>query len=239
MAGWFEGIEAMRHDPDGTNHVIGEALNLDMETVSGMLSGLKLTPFADNALFFGLTGGEGHYLTLFSTAHRIWRRKGVISTSVRAPDTLDSRFVAALADQYRSQQVVEPAVAPQAPSPTDTPIINRQLSIHFTPGSADIMPGSYFTLDALGETMTSFGGTILRIEGNTDSTGPRAVNVRLSQQRADSVRDYLVTNHAIPAARFQTMGRGPDNPIAENESEDGRQLNRRTDIRVILAASSE
>lgn len=239
VAGWFEGIEAMRRDPDGTNHIIGESLNLDMETVSGMLSGLKLTPFADNALFFGLTGGDGHYITLFSTAHRIWRRKGVINTSVRAPDTLDSRFVAALAAQYRGQQVVEPTVAPQAPSAEDTPIINRQLSIHFTPGSADIMPGSYFTLDALGETMTSFGGTILRIEGNTDATGPRAVNVRLSQQRADAVRDYLVTNHAVPAARFQTMGRGPDNPIAENDSEAGRQLNRRTDIRVILAASSE
>ena len=85
----------MRRDPGGTNRVIGEALNLDSDTVSGMLSGLKLTPFADNALFFGLTGsGEGHYNTLFATAHRIWRRKGVISHSVRAPDTFDGRFIA-------------------------------------------------------------------------------------------------------------------------------------------------
>ena len=55
----------------------------------------------------------------------------------------------------------------------------------------------------------------------------------------DAVRDYLVENHNIPAARFQTMGRGPDNPIADNTTEAGRQLNRRTDIRVILATSSE
>ena len=238
VASWFEGIEAMRADPGGTNRVIGEALNLDMDTVSGMLSGLKLTPFADNALFFGLMSqGGGHYDALFSTAHRIWRRKGVINASVRASDTLDSRFVAALANQYQHQQVVEPTVAPAAPSEEQAPIINRQLSIHFTPGSADIMPGSFFTLDALGETMTSFGGTILRIEGNTDSTGSRATNVALSQQRADAVRDYLVSNHQIPRERFQTMGRGPDNPIAENTSEAGRQLNRRTDIRVVLAAS--
>lgn len=239
VAGWFEGIEAMRSNPAGTNAVIGDALNLDVETVSGMLSGLKLTPFADNALFFGLTGeGDGHYSTLFTTAHRIWRRKGVINESVRAPDTVDTRFVAALADQYRGQEVVEPEVQAQAPSEADTPIINRQLSIHFTPGSAEIMPGSFFTLDALGETMTSFGGTILRIEGNTDSTGSRNVNLRLSQERANAVRDYLVQNHGIPAARFQTLGMGPDNPIADNSSEAGRQLNRRTDIRVILAASA-
>ncbi|MFK7985635.1 MAG: phosphate ABC transporter substrate-binding/OmpA family protein [Sandaracinaceae bacterium] len=239
VAGWFEGIEAMRANPGGTNQVIGEALNLDGDTVSGMLSGLKLTPFADNALFFGLTGeGEGHYNALFTTAHRIWRRKGVINTSVRAAETLDARFVQALADTYRTQEVEEPEVTEEAVPPTEeqVPIINRQLSIHFTPGSADIMPGSFFTLDALGETMTSFGGTILSIEGNTDSTGSRATNLELSQQRADSVRDYLVENHAIPAARFQTLGRGPDNPIADNTNETGRQLNRRTDIRVVLAA---
>ncbi len=237
VAGWFEGIEAMRSDPGGTDQVVGDALNLDTDTVSGMLSGLKLTPFADNAQFFGLTGeGEGHYNTLFTTAHRIWRRKGVISTSVRSPDTLDTRFVASVADQYRGQEVEEPEVQAAPPSATDVPIINRQLSIHFTPGSADIMPGSFFTLDALGETMMSFGGTVLRIEGNTDSTGSRNVNVDLSRRRAEAVRDYLVQNHGIPAARFQTMGNGPDNPIADNNSEAGRQLNRRTDIRVVLAA---
>jgi NitT/TauT family transport system substrate-binding protein len=240
VAGWFEGIEAMRADPGGTNEVIGEALNLDQDTVSGMLSGLKLTPFADNALFFGLTGeGEGHYSTLFSTAHRIWRRRGVISTSVRPADTVDTRFVAAVAETYRGQEVVEPAVeaAPQ-PSEADVPIINRQLSIHFTTGSAEIMPGSYFTLDALAETMVSFGGTVLRIEGNTDATGQRDANVRLSQARADSVRNYLVQNHDIPAERVQTIGYGPDRPIADNASEEGRMLNRRTDIRVVLAPSA-
>ncbi len=240
VAGWFEGIEAMRADPGGTNGVIGTALNLDEDTVSGMLSGLKLTPFADNAQFFGLAAGnEGHYATLFSTAHRIWRRKGVINTSVRAPDTIDTRFVAAVADRYRGQEVVEPTVAAAPPAPTDVPIINRQLSIHFVTNSAEIMQGSFFTLDALGETMTSFGGTVLRIEGNTDATGSRDRNVELSQQRANAVRDYLVQNHGIPAERFQTMGLGPDHPIAPNTTEEGRQLNRRTDIRVILSAGQQ
>ena len=56
--GWFEGIEMMKADPAASYAVVGKALKLDNETVSGMLSGLKLTPFADNAQFYGLTGGK-------------------------------------------------------------------------------------------------------------------------------------------------------------------------------------
>ena len=56
--------------------------------------------------------------------------------------------------------------------------------------------------------------------------------------RADAVRAYLVDNHDIPAERVQTIGYGPDRPIADNTSEEGRMLNRRTDIRVVLAPSA-
>jgi outer membrane protein OmpA-like peptidoglycan-associated protein len=100
------------------------------------------------------------------------------------------------------------------------------------------MPGSYLLLDKLGETMTSFGSTVLRIEGNTDSTGSAAGNLTLSERRAQSVRNYIVKNFPnIPPTRFQTIGRGSTNPVAENTTEAGRQQNRRTDIKVILAIS--
>ena len=86
--------------------------------------------------------------------------------------------------------------------------------------------------------MTSFGATVLRIEGNTDSTGTASVNVPLSEKRAQSVKKYIVQNFPnIPPERFQTIGRGSSNPIAENTSEAGRQQNRRTDIKVILATN--
>jgi NitT/TauT family transport system substrate-binding protein len=235
VAGWLEGIDHMRKDPAGSNAILGDALKLDAETVSGMLSGLKLTPFADNAQFFGLTGGKAHFETLFDTAFRIWRKKGVVTRAVDAKDHYEPRFVAALADQYRGQEVVEAKLPAKAPSPSDVPIINKTLSINFTPGSDEIMPGSYFTLDSLGDTMISFGKTYLRVEGNTDSTGSRAVNIDLSRRRAMAVKAYLVKNFNVPTERFQTLGRGPDNPVAPNVTESGRQLNRRTDIKVLLA----
>jgi NitT/TauT family transport system substrate-binding protein len=86
--------------------------------------------------------------------------------------------------------------------------------------------------------MTSFGSTVLRVEGNTDSTGSSATNLTLSERRAQSVKNYIVKNFPnIPPTRFQTIGRGSTNPVAENTTEAGRQQNRRTDIKVILATS--
>ena len=98
------------------------------------------------------------------------------------------------------------------------------------------MPGSFFVLDALGETMTSFGNTYLRVEGNTDATGKASANMQLSERRALAVKNYVLTNFPnIEASRFQTIGHGATNPVADNTTEAGRQLNRRTDIKVVLA----
>ena len=101
----------------------------------------------------------------------------------------------------------------------------------------EIMAGSFFLLDKLGELMTSFGSTVLRVEGNTDNTGAQSVNAPLSERRAISVKNYILKNFPnIPPSRFQTIGRGAGNPVAPNETEAGRQMNRRTDIKVILTA---
>ncbi len=234
--GWFDGIDVIAKDPAGSWAVTGKALKLGPDDVSGMLSGLKLTPFADNALFFGLSGGHPQFATLFDTAFVVWRKQGVISKAVDAKDYMDSRFVAALADQYQGQKVQEAFKfdPKEAKNPAARAIVNKSLSIYFTPGSDEIMNGSFFTLDSLGDTMIAFGNTYLDIEGNTDSKGSEKLNKNLSQKRADSVKKYLETHFSIPDARFRTVGKGAANPVASNDTEAGRQQNRRTDIKVIL-----
>ena len=114
--GWFDGIEMMKSDPAGSYAVVGKALKLDAETVSGMLSGLKLTPYADNAQFYGLAGGKAHFETLFDTAFVIWRKKGLVTRSVDAKDWVDTRFLAALGGELPGQKVEEPKIAAKAPS---------------------------------------------------------------------------------------------------------------------------
>lgn len=235
--GWFDGIEMIKSDPNAAYAVVAKALKLDTDTVSGMLSGLKLTPYADNAQFYGLSGGKAHYETLFDTAFVIWRKKGLVTRPVEAKDWADSRFLSALAANYPQQKVEEQRIAAKAPSSKDRAIINKQIQIHFTPGSDEIMPGSNFILDALGETMTSFGNTYLRVEGNTDATGSPTKNMTLSERRALAVKSYVLKNFPnIPPQRFQTIGRGSTQPVAPNTTETGRQLNRRTDIKVVLAS---
>lgn len=235
--GWLMGIDSIKKDPTSAYALVGRALKLDSDTVSGMLSGLKLTGYADNAQFYGLAGGHPHYETLFNTAFVIWRKKGLVTRSVDAKDWADSRFVAALAADYPGEKVEEPALQAKAPSASDRAIINKQIEIHFTPGSDEIMAGSYIVLDSLGETMTSFGHTYLRIEGNTDATGSPKANMTLSERRALAVKNYVLQNFpGVEASRFQTIGRGSTNPVASNATEGGRQLNRRTEIKVILAA---
>ncbi len=237
VQGWFEGIEMIKRDPANAYALVGKALKLDSDTVSGMLSGLKLTPYADNAQFYGLTGGKPHYETLFDTAFIIWRKKGLVTRPVSSRDWADTRFISALAAAYPGQKVEEPRLAARPVSSQDRAIINKQIQIHFTPGSEEIMQGSYIVLDALGETMTSFGNTYLRVEGNTDSTGSPTGNMTLSERRALAVKNYVLKNFPnIQPARFQTIGHGAANPVAPNTTETGRQLNRRTDIKVVLAA---
>jgi outer membrane protein OmpA-like peptidoglycan-associated protein len=237
VQGWFDGIEMIKRDPATSYVLVGKALKLDAETVSGMLSGLKLTPYADNAQFYGLAGGKSHYDTLFDTAFVIWRKKGLVTRPVSGRDWTDTRFIQSLAASYPGQKVEEPKLATRPVSSQDRAIINKQIQIHFTPGSDEIMPGSFIVLDALGETMTSFGNTYLRVEGNTDSTGSATVNMTLSERRALAVKNYVLKNFPnIQAGRFQTIGHGSANPVASNVTETGRQLNRRTDIKVVLAA---
>ncbi|HVE81875.1 MAG TPA: PhnD/SsuA/transferrin family substrate-binding protein, partial [Myxococcales bacterium] len=157
VAGWFDAISVMKEDPDGTNRLIGAALKLGPDDVSGMLSGLKLTAWADNAQFYGLTSQKPYFDQIFNSAFVIWRKKGVVTKVVDAKDWEDTRFVAALSDQYKGQKVEESFAFKDKPKVTDRAIVNKSLSIHFTTNSDEIMPGSYFTLDSLGETMLSFG----------------------------------------------------------------------------------
>ncbi len=236
VAGWFDAVSVMKEDPQSTNQLIADALKLTTDDVSGMLSGLKLTSYADNALFFGLSGPKSYFDSLFNGAFVIWRKKGVVNTVVDAPDFKDSRFVSALAKEYATQKVEESFAFKDKPKVSDRAIVNKSLSIHFTTGSDEIMPGSYFTLDSLGETMLAFGNTYLQVEGNTDSRGNEVANKTLSGRRADSVKAYLVKNFNLDPKRFVTVGQGSAKPMAPNETEDGRALNRRTDIKVVLNA---
>jgi outer membrane protein OmpA-like peptidoglycan-associated protein len=87
-------------------------------------------------------------------------------------------------------------------------------------------------LEILTEFLRNKTNVVILVEGHTDAVGSNKVNDALSTQRAESVKRYLV-NNGIPAYRIKTKGYGKRRPIANNDTEFGRQLNRRTEIVIV------
>ncbi|MDQ2696223.1 MAG: OmpA family protein [Pseudomonadota bacterium] len=101
--------------------------------------------------------------------------------------------------------------------------------VSFDFNSAAIKPGFQPTLDKVAGLLQEYNRTVVQIVGHTDSTGSDAYNQQLSQQRADSVAQYLVSRGVAPQ-RVRAFGAGESQPRASNATEAGRQQNRRVDI---------
>ncbi len=105
-------------------------------------------------------------------------------------------------------------------------------NITFAVNKSDIRSDFYSVLNSVSQALKEYDQTTVRISGYTDSTGPLSLNQRLSEDRANSVRTYLVAQ-GIATDRIDSAGYGPANPIASNGSDEGRQANRRVEIKLI------
>ncbi len=98
--------------------------------------------------------------------------------------------------------------------------------------SAELRPASRDNLQKLAKTLNEYPETIIRVEGHTDSVGEPDYNQRLSERRAQSVTDYLVSLD-VDRSRLESLGYGESQPITSNSSEAGRQQNRRVEMAVV------
>lgn len=113
--------------------------------------------------------------------------------------------------------------------PQDTAAVN------FKTGSAVLSPESKATLDQLATKAMNAKGYVLEVSGYADSTGNVNFNRQLSQRRADAVIRYLVESHSIPLRRIITpFGYGELNPVAQNDTKEGRAQNRRVEIKLLV-----
>ncbi len=102
-------------------------------------------------------------------------------------------------------------------------------SIHFETGKANLEPESLPTLKKILEMMKNNPDIKIEIDGHTDSTGSKEFNMKLSLERANAVKSWLVMN-GISESRIETKGFGDTRPIADNSTPEGRRKNRRTEI---------
>lgn len=117
--------------------------------------------------------------------------------------------------------------------PKVKPFPERKIVIYFKHNSNDLPEQAYNMLDRIAEFMVNKPDASINISGYTDSSGSYSYNISVSQFRANMVKGYLVGKGVDPL-KIKALGLGPKNPIASNETEEGRQVNRRVEIELNL-----
>ncbi len=180
-------------------------------------------------------------------------------TGTGAGEDLEARLLSTLDGRLMSDPEIVVEVegyAPPVEAPAETPIeietpsvsaaecdtavarVQADQRIEFAPGSATLDIGSAGPLDAIASVLATCPGTQVFIDAFTDSSGGEDGNMRISQARADSVLDALLAR-GVFLDRMQAEGFGEVNPIATNETAEGRELNRRIEFRVVDPAGQE
>jgi outer membrane protein OmpA-like peptidoglycan-associated protein len=110
--------------------------------------------------------------------------------------------------------------------------LNLPDGVTFDFAKSDIKPQFYPALTTIANTLREYNQTIVEVSGHTDSVGSDAANQTLSERRANAVSGYLVSQ-GLQRERFEVVGMGERYPIASNDTDQGRALNRRVEIRLL------
>jgi NitT/TauT family transport system substrate-binding protein len=251
MLGWFDGVGQVNKDPNKVYDLMAKGFQgVNLESAKGMLGDVKLPSYAENLAFFEVTGDELRgYSDIYGEANKLWRSLGKTSGRTQTSETFSSSFLSAIRPEAEKRfGPVEEAVkatkatqefkfdfdaAKQEEAKKQEAILTKRISIFFPSGRFVLDENQKFILDEAAGLAQTFGSVRMRVTGNTDSQGDKKKNIDLSAKRAQAVADYMVSKHGFPRDKFVVVGAGPENPIADNGTEEGRQQNRRTDFEII------
>ena len=159
----------------------------------------------------------------------------------RAAEQARRRDVEAEAKARAAEQAKGVALAKELASlraqPTDRGLVLTIGDVLFDAGKTSVGPGAQRSIDKLAEFLKTYPKRNVLIEGHSDSLGNEELNLKLSQQRADAVRDLLVAR-GITSQRIRTKGYGAKFPIVDNDTSVGRQQNRRVEVLVLTERST-
>lgn len=117
-------------------------------------------------------------------------------------------------------------------------LVNLPDGVTFDVGSASLRPEFRATLDKVAQSLKDYPDSLVDVYGHTDSTGSDAFNQSLSENRARTVMNYLVTQ-GVPAARLRSQGFGETMPVADNTTPEGRAKNRRVEIKIVPVTQAD
>ena len=113
----------------------------------------------------------------------------------------------------------------------DSLLVNFESSLLFDSGKSTLNPGAYDRLRSLARTLNNYPKSRVIVKGHTDAQGADGTNQRLSEERSDRVRQFLIAEGVV-SARMEAVGFGETMPIATNDTPEGRQQNRRVEIEI-------
>ncbi|NTJ61775.1 OmpA family protein [Agrobacterium rhizogenes] len=153
-----------------------------------------------------------------------------------AVNSVQSGFAAALPDGFKAAPatITVSAPAPAVDAVNCQSMLNgivTKSKINFETGKAQISPVSSGLLDTIVATINRCPGSNIEVAGHTDSSGDEKANIALSEQRAKAVVTYL-TDAGVQASRLTAIGFGSSHPLASNDTEEGKALNRRIEFSV-------
>lgn len=248
--GWMKAIaeiNASESNRAKAAKILGEFLNFPEEDAAGAMADVHFATHGDNMNFFGLNPryrgmkGEDLYSKMAMTFHRLEQAERV------APpwrNVVNSSAVSAangrLAGPGFEAEGQRDFSAPTATDASAPALAVKPVTINFNTGQYQLTENAKTLIDLqLADIAKSFANLRVRIEGNTDSTGSRTTNMKLSRQRAQSVADYLVSTYNMDRNRFIIVGNGPDKPVPgceSNATKACRDKNRRTEFQLIASA---
>lgn len=244
--GWMKGAAEINSNPanlDKASRILAEEFTergtaLTTAEAKEMIGNVRLTTHGDNLNFFGLNsaykGVTGN--SLYSRMSNEYAELGYIEGRVPAwrqivyNNLVSGSSLSGAAHAAEASKTY--AKATKADEKKEA-IASKPVSINFRTGEYKLDENAKYIIDQEFVEIAKAFNSRIRIEGNTDSTGSRETNVRLSKLRAQAVADYLIQTHGMPTNRFIVVGNGPDKPVASNNSDAGRAKNRRTDFELV------
>lgn len=237
ISAYFDAVRAIGQDPARAIELSAAAFEQKPEEIAATLKKIKPATFADNRDFFGLEREDCAYDRLYLEASRFWQKEGLFKGAAPEPQaTRYNKGLDAVAAGHKDEKIVENFRFSAAPDKAAPSLLTKSVSIYFASGKSEIDPNARKVIDGFADTLAVFQNAYVRVEGNTDNVGGRGPNLALSQARADAVVSYLATRHRIDRARLVAVGNGPDVPVADNKTPEGRELNRRTEFKIIKNA---
>lgn len=210
--------------------ILAAGLNQPEDFCYKAINNVRLCNLGDNKRFFGVESWNGmNGERLYDKMAKVYCAINLVKGSV--PSFADISDVSGLSCNPSGDQTAEGAIIYKATDAVKAKIVSTKgITINFSTGSYILDANAKMIVDIKFTDIIQMSTNMIRIEGSTDNVGSRESNMILSKKRAQAVKDYLVEKHNVSASRISIVGNGPDKPVGDNDTEEGREKNRRIDL---------